>query len=210
MREFIISDYHFNHSKMVGDKTTIETRKQFKSVKEMNDTIIANHNAVVTDDDIVYIAGDLGMTVRPKELFDILSRMKGQLWLVQGSHDNMVKYLNYLEFNNYYLPNGRKKFVFKLMGFRFKRNALTYYVTHFPLGIGTTRDNMRNFHGHLHDAKSEEPNLFNVCVDSPELPEGMPFGAPLPLDVAMELLEHKWTSWLETQPPRPPKHAPQN
>ena len=197
MKEYIASDYHFYHNNICGEDAFVPLRKQFKDAQAMNETIIKNHNAVVTDDDIVYIAGDLGMNVRPRVLLETLKQLNGQLWLVLGNHDSMTKHFKFFGNNNYELPDGRMKFVLEPMGIRLKRNKKVYMITHYPLGLGEKRKKLRSFHGHIHDTASREANCLNICIDSPELPKGHPFGAPLPLEVAISLVEEKWEAWFE-------------
>jgi calcineurin-like phosphoesterase family protein len=55
------------------------------AVLEMNEAIIRNWNAVVSDDDDVYILGDFGMSSRSVEV--ILPRLKGRKHLILGNHD---------------------------------------------------------------------------------------------------------------------------
>lgn len=174
-------------------------RKQFKDAHTMNEVILKNHNAFVTNDDIVYIAGDLSMNAKPKVLFELLKRLNGQLWLVLGNHDSLTKLFNYIERNNYELPDGRMKFVLEPMGIRLKREKKVYMITHYPLGLGEKRKKLRNFHGHIHEEHSKDANCLNICIDSPELPINLPFGAPLPLEVAITLVEEKWSTWWKQQ-----------
>lgn len=199
MAEFVASDYHFFHNNICGENGFVPVRRRFRDAHEMNETIIANHNKVVTNNDIVYVAGDLGMNAKPRVLFETLKRLNGQLWLVLGNHDSMTKLFKFFEKNNYQLPNGKMKFVFEPMGIRLKRDGKVYMVTHYPLGLGEKRKKLRNFHGHIHEFPSREANLLNICIDSPELPDGHPFGAPLPLDVAITLVEEKWQAWFDAQ-----------
>ena len=41
MTEYITSDTHFNHKSFVGDDSLVSTRKHFKDINDMNQTIIA-------------------------------------------------------------------------------------------------------------------------------------------------------------------------
>lgn len=66
-----------------------------------------------------------------------------------------------------------------------------YYLTHYPTNIGENRDNLRTIHGHIYEYPSPYVNGLNVGLDSPELPVDNPFGRPIKLDTAMELLEDK-------------------
>lgn len=199
MTDFIASDYHFFHNNICGVDGFVPARRCFKNAREMNEEIIKNHNAAVTHQDTTYFAGDLGIGVKPLHLFEILKRMNGQFVLILGNHDSQSKLFKYLEKNNYQLSDKKMKFVFEPMGVRLKRDGIVYMITHYPLGLGERRKNLRNFNGHIHQFASREANLLNICIDSPELPSDLAFGEPLTLDKAIELVEAKWSHWFKTQ-----------
>ena len=75
---------HFNHKNII--KYEPNSRGQFDSIEEMNETIIQNWNSVVKDEDIIYVLGDFFMghisTIEP-----ILNRLKGKIILIRGNHD---------------------------------------------------------------------------------------------------------------------------
>ena len=52
----------------------------------MNETIIANWNKVVTDEDTIYVLGDFFMGMLDK-IDAILPRLKGKIILIRGNHD---------------------------------------------------------------------------------------------------------------------------
>lgn len=77
---FYIADTHFGHKKILT-----HCKRDFASVEEMDETIINNWNAVVSEDDDVYLLGDFGHT--SVDLVAILKRLKGRKHLVIGNHD---------------------------------------------------------------------------------------------------------------------------
>lgn len=76
------SDLHFWHKNICK-----YCNRPYESVEEMNEAIIQNWNAVVKDDDIVFVLGDLGFCGIEK-LRDLLSQLKGKIFLIQGNHDS--------------------------------------------------------------------------------------------------------------------------
>ena len=77
---YFTSDQHFGHFNIIR-----LSRRPFKTVDEMNETMVERWNAKVRDDDTVYVLGDLffrAATVEP-----ILERLKGHKHLVLGNHD---------------------------------------------------------------------------------------------------------------------------
>ena len=78
---YFTSDQHFGHFNIIR-----LSRRPFKTVEEMDETMVERWNAKVKDDDTVYVLGDLffrAATVEP-----ILERLKGRKHLVLGNHDH--------------------------------------------------------------------------------------------------------------------------
>lgn len=190
---YLTSDSHFNHLNIFGPDGFVSTRKHFTSVEEMNETIIENWNNKITQHDTVIHAGDLGLHIKPKEMFEILKRLHGNIVIVPGNHDSVSKMMKHLIKNNYDY-NGKPKFEIKEVGTRIKFDKRVYYVTHYPLGLGDSRRTMRNFCGHIHDTAAYGSNVLNIGIDSPELPE-RPFGEPIVFEEAVSLVEVKWAKW---------------
>ena len=79
---FFTSDTHFGHTNIL----TYEKRP-FKSVQEMDETIIKNWNNTVSSKDVVFFLGDFcikGNSNRYKE------RLNGQIIFIKGNHDKKV------------------------------------------------------------------------------------------------------------------------
>lgn len=72
------SDEHFNHANIMK-----YCNRPFKDVHEMNETIIANANAVVKDDDWVFHLGDFTF----QDPMQFLKLLKGKHYLIKGNHD---------------------------------------------------------------------------------------------------------------------------
>ena len=197
MKRYITSDWHFSHNNICGKDGFVTTRTHFKDVQEMNNTLINAINKVVTNDDELYHLGDICIGLNPSDTFDLLCKLRGQLHLFKGNHDNsrLFKYLNK---HNYTMKNGKPKFVTYEVGTILKQNKKIYYLTHYPLGLGELRKNMRSICGHIHEQVASESNVINVGIDSPELPSSHPFGEPLKMETAMELVDTKWEKWYET------------
>ena len=196
MKEWVTSDWHFSHNNICGPEGFVSTRKHFANAEEMNETIIANHNAVVSVEDRTYHLGDLAINAKPQTVHEILCRLNGSMIFDYGNHDNS-RLMKYLMANNFELPCGRMKYeAFHEVGFKIKANKKVYYLTHYPLGLGEGRAIYRNLCGHIHDETTREANMLNVGVDSPELPE-RPFGQPILLGEAFALVDAKWLAWKE-------------
>lgn len=191
MAQYITSDWHFGHNNICGKDSFVSTRTHFKNTEEMNEYLIETINSVVTNGDTLYHLGDFAMNLNPTQAFDIVKRLKGQLVLIKGNHDT-TSTLKYFEENNYKLPDGRDKVIIHEVGYTFKQDKKRYYMTHYPLLLGSRRRKMRSFCGHIHEECAPDNNILNVGIDSPELPQGHRFGEPLLLEQAIELVEMKF------------------
>lgn len=202
MKHWITSDTHHGHRNICGPEGFVSTRRHFASPEEMDEALIAAHNAVVAADDHTYHNGDIAINLKPAQVHAILCRKNGSMTFDAGNHDNS-KLLKYLKANNFLLPCGRMKYEgFHDLGLKLKANKKVYYLTHFPLGLGEQRAIYRNLCGHIHESPAREANMLNIGVDSPELPEGHPFGQPLLLEEAFALVDAKWERWRETHDDR--------
>ncbi len=70
-------------------------KRGFANVTEMNEYMIAKWNGKVRQNDDVIILGDFSFG-KAKETNELLSRLKGRLFLIQGNHD---QYLSSREFD---------------------------------------------------------------------------------------------------------------
>jgi calcineurin-like phosphoesterase family protein len=84
VKKFYISDLHFLHERILKLQP-----RPFSSIDEHDEHIIANWNAVVGDEDRVYILGDFAMQLdkQADKVRWLFSRLKGRKYLVIGNHD---------------------------------------------------------------------------------------------------------------------------
>lgn len=187
MKTYITSDWHFFHKNMIGENGFISVRKKYKTIEQMNEALLLSINSLVTNDDVLIHCGDISMNSKHKEVYNLLTQIKGQLILIKGNHDTS-KLFRYINNNNYLLGNGKPKFVTEEIGRRIKKDGSVFYITHYPLHIGENRKNMYNLCGHIHENYAEFSNILNVGVDSPEHPFGF---QPILLEDAINLVKLK-------------------
>jgi len=84
MNTYFSSDQHYFHKNICS-----HTNRPFASVEEMNEALIANHNAVVKPSDEVFYLGDFSFADDVKTL-EILSRLNGNKSLIVGNHDRNI------------------------------------------------------------------------------------------------------------------------
>lgn len=173
MTIYFTSDQHFSHKNVLGFE-----KRDFKTIEEMNNTIIESWNSVVNKVDTVYVLGDFCFG-NLQEWINILNQLKGKIILIKGNHDKS-KIINRVLKEGYIneLHN---------VGTMLKVDKFTLNLTHYPLEIGNRPRNF-SIHGHIHSKPSRLIGQVNVGVDS-ELARKLnkAFGTPISLD---ELMEH--------------------
>lgn len=80
---FYIADWHYGHANCIHFDN-----RPFKDVEEMNESLIANWNSVVSHCDTVYVLGDM-FWCKTTEAIAVLDKLNGQKILVQGNHDRV-------------------------------------------------------------------------------------------------------------------------
>ncbi len=135
MSNFYIADLHFGHSNVIRFDN-----RPFKSIQEMDKTIIDNWNSRVTDKDNVYILGDFSWYGEIDTL-RILDMLNGHKILIKGNHDRISpkiarkcdKICDYLEIRD----EGEK-----------------VILSHYPMisWNGKFRDSV-HLYGHVHNTK---------------------------------------------------------
>ena len=91
---YITSDLHLCHN-----KTWIYYERGFQSVEEMNETIVNNWNSMITNEDDVYILGDLMLEDNDRGM-ELLRSLNGKLHIILGNHDTPARQELYKELSN--------------------------------------------------------------------------------------------------------------
>ena len=96
MATYFIADLHLGHESVIEFGA-----RPFANVDEMNEKLIVNWNDKVTDDDDVFIIGDLFFRCKVPEAIAMVRRLKGKKHLIIGNHD--FKYLKTVEFRDLFV-----------------------------------------------------------------------------------------------------------
>lgn len=189
MSTFFSSDLHFNHINLFEN---YGRSKFFSSVEDMNETIIANHNSVVSEDDTVYFLGDMVMGRRAESL-PLIAEMNGVKHLVMGNHDychpgNKQKIIDKWtpEYSKYFESMETERFM-DIAGHK-------VLLSHFPKSLDHTDDVRYSehrptydgiiLHGHLHcEEIFTEPNHIHVGIDASYVDYEVERYHPIPLEV---------------------------
>jgi calcineurin-like phosphoesterase family protein len=142
-KNFYISDLHFGHHNIIR-----YDNRPFKTIEEMNETMIANWNKVVSNQDYVYILGDISWYDDDKTV-QIFRRLNGTKILIKGNHDNIKRnselakcFASIQDYAELYLD---------------KKNKVV--MSHYPILFwnGQFRDTV-HLYGHVHNS-----HQWNMC-----------------------------------------------
>lgn len=78
---YYISDMHFGHNNVMQ-----YDNRPFDNIMQMDEALINNWNARVSDEDTVYVLGDAFFNGKERCL-EILCQLKGHKHLIKGNHD---------------------------------------------------------------------------------------------------------------------------
>ncbi len=158
MKLFVTSDTHFNH------KNIIEyTCRPFKTVEEMNETIINKWNSKVGKEDLVIHLGDFALGNEEKIKY-IKKRLNGNIVLLKGNHDHKA---------------------IRKTGFLIIKGSLeieNLIFSHYPLAKKEIPKGFINIHGHIHEKESIRG--INVSVEKTNY-------EPLEFETLKELAKNK-------------------
>ncbi len=152
--KFYTSDLHFDHERIIE-----LAYRPFKTVAEMNTTLITNWNERVTKSDIVYIIGDftLSNTARYKE---IAEQLNGQKYLVLGNHDRPHPE-GFVGISQYHTTKD------KAFGQKYNIVMFHWAIEHWQGRM--EKDNpdkpVIHLHGHSHGLSNVIENRFDVGMD---------------------------------------------
>jgi len=152
---YFSSDLHFCH-----DRDFLYKPRGFNSIKEHDEQIIKNWNEIVTDEDEVYILGDL-MLNDNEDGIRKLQQLKGKIHIICGNHDENTRIELYK-----ILPN----VVEVVYALQLKIGKYYFFLCHYPVLVHNYDDNKKiwNIHGHTHSKNifSENKHCYNVCLDA--------------------------------------------
>ncbi len=147
------SDLHFYHNNIIE-----YAERPFKDTNQMNQKMISNYWANVTDKDIVVFGGDIAYGA-VEDTINLIKDLPGKKVLVLGNHDfdkNKSIYRDY------------KVFDIVTLAFVMQRDVdgQTYnvLVTHYPVHYEALPEKTINLHGHIHNQLPGSRNI-NMSVE---------------------------------------------
>lgn len=154
MKVFAISDQHYGHQNIIK-----YCNRKHPTFQEDAEFMIAQHNKIVTENDLVVFVGDVSASFQGTQILpDVLKRLNGKKILVRGNHDH------------------RTNEEYKRMGFLEVYNTLYwdkygYAFHHYPDNPEVLNEcsnrNLTLVCGHTHKPFNFSDNFkrINACVD---------------------------------------------
>lgn len=185
---WLTSDFHLFH-----DKEFIYLSRGFDSVTEMNEAIETNWNTLVSDEDEVYILGDLmvgGKGFNNEEGMKIVRRLKGAKHIIIGNHDTNTRIALY-----------RKEPSIKDVQYAtiIRHGAYHFFLSHYPsittnLQHETLKQGIINLFGHTHSKEkfyNGVPFMYNVALDAHN-------NRPVSIEQVLVEVEKKYKEYIKT------------
>ena len=139
---YFTSDWHFNH-----DQPFVWEERGFETIEEMNNEIVKRHNSIVTNEDDVYVLGDLCMSGKLEENKTLIESLNGRIHILIGNHDTDNRLRMYESCSN----------VVEICGYAtlIKYRKYRFYLSHYPTNTGNYDDGglkacTINLCGHVH------------------------------------------------------------
>jgi calcineurin-like phosphoesterase family protein len=139
---YFTSDLHFGHKNVINfDK------RPFETTEEMDNFIINNWNKTVSNNDTVYILGDISFHVNIEDIVNNIQQLKGNKILIKGNHDN-----------EYYKKDIFKECFIDIKDYHeFKYNHKLFVLSHYPmLFYNHQHSNGIMCYGHVHNSIEDE------------------------------------------------------
>jgi calcineurin-like phosphoesterase family protein len=142
-KDFYIADLHFGHFNIIR-----YDNRPFKTVEEMDNTLIKNWNKAVSNEDCVWILGDISWH-DDKKTAEIFKQLNGTKILIKGNHDSIKRgselvkcFTSVQDYAEFYLD---------------KKNKVI--MSHYPMPFwnGQFRDTI-HLYGHVHNS-----HQWNIC-----------------------------------------------
>lgn len=153
--KYFVSDTHWHHKKIVE----ITDRKNVVTQEEHTEWLINLWNKQITNNDQVYLLGDVSFATKYELIKEVFNQLNGQIFVVKGNHDRseMLKKL---------LDDRLIQAWYEYKEIKVKEHSVC--LLHFPMaswnkhGYGSF-----HLHGHCHGTYTpEKGKILDVGIDS--------------------------------------------
>lgn len=160
------SDLHFCH-----DRGFLYQPRGFTSIKEHDETIVENWNKTISNNDIVYLLGDLMLNDNERGI-QLIKQLNGQvIYYIRGNHCTDVRCGLYSTTKMIPLSGS----FYNSWAAVQKINGYTFYLSHYPTitsyveNMAPLKHHLINLHGHTHSKDkfyNDMPFCYNVALDA--------------------------------------------
>jgi calcineurin-like phosphoesterase family protein len=147
MNTFCVADWH------LGEDRFELMGRPFATKNQHIRHLIAEHNVIVGENDLVYVNGDACYQKSPESL-SLIAKFNGRKILIRGNHDRVFTDEQLAPYFEQIIPEGD--------GIEIDVEGIPCYITHYPT---CGRQDLFNLTGHIHSAWKYQKNMFNVGVD---------------------------------------------
>lgn len=170
MTIYFISDMHF------GDQSVMSKydKRPFKTLNEMERVMIQRWNKRVSDNDRVYILGDMfHKSVSVEKAESILSQLNGKKYYIIGNHEETVDQMRNEWFEKLIVCRGYSDSIIQLLSYKdtevLKINGWEVILSHYPMLANKNTFNANNkrtihLYGHVHNSREEKVVQFSKLV----------------------------------------------
>ncbi len=140
------ADSHYGHKNVIQ-----YCNRPFKTVEEMNETLVTNWNNKVRKQDIVYHIGDFAF-LTPEKAKTIFDRLNGEKHLVMGNHDryDVMKRLGWASISQYK---------------EIKVNGQSIVLLHYAMKVwNKSHHGSWHLYGHSHNSLPDDPTSLSIDV----------------------------------------------
>jgi calcineurin-like phosphoesterase family protein len=155
---WLTADEHYHHKKILAYQS-----RPFKTVEEMDNHLITQHNELVRPEDWTIHIGDFAFGHAP-EFARLVEKLNGFHAFLDGSHDRAMK--EFFENPTLY-PTAQKKckLLPKLFEFQYNQHKIT--LCHYAMRTWwASHYGSLHFHGHSHGKLSKGETFRDVGVDT--------------------------------------------
>lgn len=79
---YFTSDLHFCHKNILS-----YDNRPYDTIEEMNRDIVETWNNIVSENDIIFLLGDITLYEKSNTVLSLLKELKGDIYFIQGNHD---------------------------------------------------------------------------------------------------------------------------
>lgn len=157
---YFSSDLHLNHN-----KDFIYKPRGFNTIEDMNMTIINNWNEIISENDDVYLLGDLILGDNDMGM-KLLRQLNGKIHVILGNHDTESRINLYKQLSN---------IVSIEYATQIKYKKAYFFLCHYPVMTANFDDQLAwakhliNLYGHTHQENlfyNNNPYMYNVGMDA--------------------------------------------